>query len=164
MDALKRSDLETTHNRRIRRLDRNPTIPSTSSQDFKRTHDEFFIKNLDGACDDDHTVITNSSLLAAGEGDHKAERGTTTTTPPPQHEPEASVVVEEESGRERLKRHRVEMSGRVWIPDLWGQEDLLTKWIDCTVFDATLEKKSVMSAREALIQEGRSTLRIENSC
>ncbi|KAK1408454.1 hypothetical protein QVD17_40241 [Tagetes erecta] len=64
----------------------------------------------------------------------------------------------EESGRERLKRHRVEMSGRVWIPEIWGQEDNLVNWIDCTVFDSCLEKRSIMSAREALIQEGRATL------
>ncbi|KAF5802151.1 putative protein BIC [Helianthus annuus] len=75
-----------------------------------------------------------------------------------------SSMMVEESGRERLKRHRVEMSGRVWIPDIWGQEDLLKNYIDCTVFDSCLEKSSIMSAREALIQEGRSTMRIENRC
>ncbi|KAL9995286.1 putative protein BIC [Helianthus debilis subsp. tardiflorus] len=76
----------------------------------------------------------------------------------------SSMILVEESGRERLKRHRVEMSGRVWIPDIWGQEDLLKNYIDCTVFDSCLEKSSIMSAREALIQEGRSTMRIENRC
>ncbi|CAI9297864.1 unnamed protein product [Lactuca saligna] len=162
MDAHKQPNLETTHNHHhLIRRNRNPSLSSTSSQDLKRTHEEF-IKNLEGACDDNHKVITKTSLLAAEEeGNHKAERS---TTPPPPQQPEASMVVEEECGRERLKRHRVEMSGRVWIPDIWGQEDLLKKWIDCTVFDSSLEKNSVMSAREALIQEGRSTLRIENSC
>ncbi|CAH1432364.1 unnamed protein product [Lactuca virosa] len=159
MDAHKQPNLETTHNHHhLIRRNRNPTVSSTSSQDLKRTHEEF-IKNLEGACDDNHKVITKTSLLAAEEeGNHKAERSIALC------QPEASMVVEEESGRERLKRHRVEMSGRVWIPDIWGQEDLLKKWIDCTVFDSSLEKNSVMSAREALIQEGRSTLRIENSC
>ncbi|KAK1393533.1 Mucin-17 like [Heracleum sosnowskyi] len=46
--------------------------------------------------------------------------------------------VGDESGRERLKRHRIEMGGRVWVPDTWGQENLLKNWIDCTAFDASL--------------------------
>ncbi|GKC53967.1 BIC1-like protein, partial [Tanacetum coccineum] len=73
---------------------------------------------------------------------------TTTTTP---------QVVHEESGREKLKRHRVEMAGRVWIPDIWGQEDCLNDWIDCTVFDSSLGNNTIMSARKALVQEARST-------
>ncbi|KAI3801427.1 hypothetical protein L1987_29532 [Smallanthus sonchifolius] len=130
MDATKNPNLETTH---------TITIPSTSSQTFKRAHEEL-LENY-------------PSFLAAGEGEGR------TTMPPPE-----AVVVVVESGREKLKRHRMEMSGRVWIPEIWGQEDLLKKWIDCTVFDSGLEKSSIMSAREALIQEGRSTLSIENSC
>ncbi|KAI3787011.1 hypothetical protein L1987_41159 [Smallanthus sonchifolius] len=142
--------LETTHNHRI-----HTTISFTSSQDFKRTHEEFFFKNLKNPSDD-HALIGETSFLAAREG----------TTPPSRKEPVASSgkMVVEERGRERLKRHRVEMSGRVWIPDIWGHEDRLKSWIDCTVFDSCLEKSNIMSAREALIQEGRSTLRIENSC
>jgi len=41
----------------------------------------------------------------------------------------------EESARERLKRHRTDMAGRVRIPDMWGQERLLKDWVDCAVFD-----------------------------
>ncbi|GFY97824.1 hypothetical protein Acr_12g0003650 [Actinidia rufa] len=59
------------------------------------------------------------------------------------------------SGRERLKRHRIEMAGRVWVPDMWGQEGLLKDWIDCTAFDAALVRNNIMSARAALVQEGR---------
>lgn len=74
----------------------------------------------------------------------------------------------EDSGRERLKRHRVEMAGRVWIPDMWGQEGLLKDWIDCSAFDASLMNSNIMLARTALAQEGRrassSRIRIENSC
>ncbi|KAI8563051.1 hypothetical protein RHMOL_Rhmol03G0083300 [Rhododendron molle] len=75
-----------------------------------------------------------------------------------------------ETARERLKRHRVEVAGRVWIPELWGQEELLKDWIDCTVFDASLRRSNIMSARAALVEEGRrvransSGLRIENRC
>ncbi|KAL3536118.1 hypothetical protein ACH5RR_004579 [Cinchona calisaya] len=75
----------------------------------------------------------------------------------------------EDSGRERLKRHRVEVAGRVWIPDIWGQEEQLKDWIDCRAFDASaVMNSSIMLARAALVEEGRratsSRLRIENGC
>ncbi|KAG6385570.1 hypothetical protein SASPL_154406 [Salvia splendens] len=70
-----------------------------------------------------------------------------------------------ESGRERLKRHRREVAGRVWIPDMWGQEDLLKDWIDSTVFDAAVRSGGITSARAALMDEGRrAAARIQNSC
>ncbi|XP_061361937.1 protein BIC2-like [Gastrolobium bilobum] len=69
-------------------------------------------------------------------------------------EPEAMA---EDSGRERLKRHRVEVAGRVWIPDLWGQENLLKDWIDCSAFDAPLNSSRIMTARASLVEEGRRT-------
>ncbi|GAB4833387.1 hypothetical protein Ancab_031630 [Ancistrocladus abbreviatus] len=76
---------------------------------------------------------------------------------------------EEESGRERLKRHRVEVAGRVWIPDIWGQEELLKDWVDCSAFDSALVTSSIMSARSALVEGGKrvnsSRLRVvQNSC
>ncbi|KAG6638063.1 protein BIC1-like [Carya illinoinensis] len=78
----------------------------------------------------------------------------------------ASDVMPEDTGRERLKRHRVEVAGRVWIPDLWGQEELLKDWIDCSAFDTSLVPAGIMSARAALVDEGRRTnssgLRVEN--
>lgn len=80
----------------------------------------------------------------------------------------SSEAMPEDSGRERLKRHRVEVAGRVWIPDIWGQEELLNDWIDCSAFDASLVPKGIMSARAALVEEGRransSGLRIVNRC
>ncbi|KAL0374877.1 UNVERIFIED_CONTAM: protein BIC1 [Sesamum radiatum] len=60
------------------------------------------------------------------------------------------------SGREMLKRHRVEVAGRVWIPDMWGQEAFLKDWIDCGAFDASLVNSSIMSARAALVEQGRT--------
>ncbi|KAJ8431506.1 hypothetical protein Cgig2_003255 [Carnegiea gigantea] len=65
--------------------------------------------------------------------------------------------LEEETGgpRERLKRHRTEVAGHVWIPDLWGQEDLLMDWIDCSAFDTCLMPQGIISARASLIEEGR---------
>ncbi|WVZ06956.1 hypothetical protein V8G54_020302 [Vigna mungo] len=83
---------------------------------------------------------------------------------------ESSITegLEEDSGRERLKRHRVEVAGRVWIPDMWGQEDLLKDWIDCTAFDAPLLPSKISTAREALVQDctrpNAAGLRIENRC
>lgn len=74
----------------------------------------------------------------------------------------------EESGRERLKRHRVEVAGRVWIPEIWGQEELLKDWIDCSAFDAPLVPHRIMTARAALVQEGTRAnaggFRIQNRC
>lgn len=94
------------------------------------------------------------------------EEGTRSTTAPTTKS--EGTVEENSSGRERLKRHRVEVAGRVWIPDMWGQEDLLKDWIDCTAFDATLMNSSIISARASLVEEGRrpnsTTLGVENSC
>ena len=36
----------------------------------------------------------------------------------------------EESGREKQKKNRVEVAGRVWIPEIFGQEELLKDWTD----------------------------------
>lgn len=74
----------------------------------------------------------------------------------------------EENGRERLTRYRREIAGRVWIPDIWGQEELLKDWIDCSAFDASLVPNGIMSARAALAEQRTRTnsggLRIENRC
>lgn len=63
-----------------------------------------------------------------------------------------AAVAVEDCGRKRLKEHRVEMAGRVWIPDIWGQEDFLKDWVDCNPFDASLVNNNILSARQALIQ------------
>ncbi|KAL8254672.1 hypothetical protein R6Q59_032893 [Mikania micrantha] len=133
MDAHKNPNLATTHHHH--RIHTSISLPSL--QDFKKPHEELLMQNQIQSSDHGHVLIGETSFLAAGEGDHKAE------------------VVVEKSGRERLKKHWVEMSGRVWIPDIWGQEDLLKNWIDCTGFDSCLDKSSIMSARKAMIQEGR---------
>lgn len=81
---------------------------------------------------------------------------------------EDRLVMKDENGRERLKRHRSEVAGRVWIPDVWGQEDLLKDLVDCSAFDSPLVLGNIMSARTALVEEVRransSGLRIENRC
>ncbi|WOK97324.1 hypothetical protein Cni_G06032 [Canna indica] len=76
---------------------------------------------------------------------------------------------DDESGRERLRRHRMEMAGQVWIPEMWGQESMLKDWIDSSVFDRFLVPKGLLSAREAMVVEGcrrrnSGYRRIKNPC
>ncbi|KAJ3700168.1 hypothetical protein LUZ61_003873 [Rhynchospora tenuis] len=76
----------------------------------------------------------------------------------------------EECTRERLKKHRQEMAGQVWIPDIWGQEGFLKDWKDTNVFDRSLVPKGLVSARDALVEECRRTatsnrpIRVQRSC
>ncbi|KAK1264276.1 hypothetical protein QJS04_geneDACA008498 [Acorus gramineus] len=91
--------------------------------------------------------------------------------------PDVDGPTEEGCVRERLKRHRVEMSGRVWIPEMWGQEELMNEWADFSNFDGSLVPNGLMSAREALMgglkrqraemvgrRAGSGGLRIKNPC
>ncbi|XP_021999886.2 uncharacterized protein LOC110897445 [Helianthus annuus] len=141
-----------------------PPPPPPSLQDIKKAHHghNIHVSNKTNIGKEGFTfknpnseVIKKPNLVSCSlRPDGKGHM----TTPPP------SVPEVEESGRDRLKRHRVEMAGRVWIPDTWGHEDFLKDWIDCTVFDSSLGNNTIMSARAALIQEGRSKVRIENKC
>ncbi|KAH8497793.1 hypothetical protein H0E87_016899 [Populus deltoides] len=78
------------------------------------------------------------------------------------------ALLHKDSGRERLKKHREEVAGRVMIPDTWGQEDSLKDWIDCSAFDELLAPNGISSARESLVAEGRKgsspRLGIASSC
>ncbi|XVF69179.1 hypothetical protein PTKIN_Ptkin11bG0059700 [Pterospermum kingtungense] len=65
--------------------------------------------------------------------------------------------LQKDAGRERLKRHREEVAGRVMIPDKWGKEELLKDWIDYSSFDSLLAPNGLASARKALMAEGRRT-------
>ena len=88
----------------------------------------------------------SSSALAAGSGGG---------------EPMAARRTEEISARERLKRHRTEMAGRVRIPDMWGQERLLKDWVDCAVFDRPLAATTgLLNARDALVAERATATRV----
>ncbi|XP_043699924.1 protein BIC1-like [Telopea speciosissima] len=66
----------------------------------------------------------------------------------------SDATPEDISGRERLKRHRKEVAGQVWIPEKWGKEEFLEDWIDCSAFNASLVPTGIISARAALIDEG----------
>ncbi|KAF3773123.1 hypothetical protein EJ110_NYTH56092 [Nymphaea thermarum] len=58
-------------------------------------------------------------------------------------------------GRERLQRHRNQVAGSVWIPDVWGKEEFLKDWTDCVAFDRSLVPSGLVSAKSALIEECR---------
>ncbi|XVF46912.1 hypothetical protein PTKIN_Ptkin03bG0066300 [Pterospermum kingtungense] len=81
---------------------------------------------------------------------------------------EVEALQKDNSGRERLKRHREEVAGRVLIPDRWDKEELLKDWIDYSSFDSLLAPKGLASARRALMAEGRRAgskrLRLESMC
>lgn len=89
------------------------------------------------------------------------EQATEAPAPEDQHGDEKGQVVvepkaaadDQESTRERLKRHRREMAGRVWVPEMWGQEKLLKDWVDCAVFDRPMVPMGLLTARRALIAE-----------
>lgn len=81
---------------------------------------------------------------------------------------EVETLQKVDTGRERLKRHREEVAGRVLIPDKWGKEELLKDWMDYSSFDSLLAPNGLASARKALMAEGRRTgsqrLRIGSMC
>ncbi|XP_030513729.1 protein BIC1-like [Rhodamnia argentea] len=93
------------------------------------------------------------------EGDHHTQE---------EEEQQEEEEEEEEKGRERLKRHQAEVAGCVGIPEIWGQEELLKDWVDCSVFEASLVPAKIISAKAALAEEGRKAnsdgLGIDNSC
>ncbi|OVA06011.1 hypothetical protein BVC80_1707g117 [Macleaya cordata] len=138
-------------------------IPSLSSEPTKTHHsddDHHQVDELQVLLQADQTSTTPVyEIMTKEEPAEKMCDSSTSVRPPPPSEV---------SGREKLKRHRIEVAGRVWIPDLWGQEELLKDWIDCSAFDASLFPNGIMSARAALVEEGRRAnsggLRIENRC
>ncbi|XP_031504480.1 protein BIC1-like [Nymphaea colorata] len=58
-------------------------------------------------------------------------------------------------GRERLQRHRSQVAGRVWIPEVWGKEQFLKEWTDCAALDRALMPMGLVSAKSALVEECR---------
>ncbi|XP_047969217.1 protein BIC1-like [Salvia hispanica] len=89
--------------------------------------------------------MEKNQVIAAKEGGSESKLG---------HEKRREVIAAE-SGRERLKRHRGEVAGRVRVPETWGKEDFLKDWVDSTVFDAAVRSGGITTARAALMEEGR---------
>ncbi|GJY71074.1 BIC1-like protein [Tanacetum coccineum] len=146
-------------------IEKDTTPPPMTPQDFMSIQRQQNLNVPNKPHEDDGSISKNAYEMTKKPNSTSCsslkatEKDMTTQAQAPQE-----MVMDEESGRERLKKHRAEMAGQVWIPDIWGHEDLLKDWIDCTVFDSSLGNKNIMSARAALVQEGRSTLRIQNQC
>ncbi|OMO49519.1 hypothetical protein CCACVL1_30959 [Corchorus capsularis] len=117
------------------------------------------VKLEDIGCSSNNDVVVSSSAAS-------------TVLVPRQHgtasNEEALMLQNKDSGRERLKRHREEVAGRVLIPDKWGKEELLKDWIDYSSFDKLLAPSGLALARQALMGDGRRNgsqrLRIESMC
>ncbi|CAK8544065.1 unnamed protein product [Lathyrus sativus] len=150
--------------------DKIPSLPSKDANFVRKQDDPFLLsvqksQNHDDK-DKDKDATQNSSLckkekMASAMDDDEVETKELTTVD--------EEELEEVSERERLKRHRVEVAGRVWIPEIWGQEELLKDWIDCTAFDAPLIPSKITMARAALVQQGTARpnaapLSIDNRC
>lgn len=75
-------------------------------------------------------------------------------------------VLKDDNGCERLKRHRTEVAGQAWIPDIWGQEDLLMGWVDCSSLDSSSMLGKIMLARASLVNEGKwpNKSRFQDKC
>nr|XP_027070586.1 protein BIC1-like [Coffea arabica] len=129
-----------------------------TNDEFKRHQPRLMSKN---------TTVKDAKHQPKDDGAAKLQPSSAVLTPLVENL-RTTNEAEVSTGRERLKRHRIEVAGRVWIPDIWGQEELLKDWIDCSAFDASVMNSSIMSARAALVEEGRransSRIRIENRC
>uniref|UniRef100_A0A0D9YT67 Uncharacterized protein n=1 Tax=Oryza glumipatula TaxID=40148 RepID=A0A0D9YT67_9ORYZ len=130
-----------------------------------------------GAAAPDEAAVADGG--GGGAGDHHQQAALLAPLPVSRRPAPSSVAagVERESARERLKRHRTEMAGRVRIPEMWGQERLLKDWVDCAVFDRPLAAtRGLLTARDALVAECAAParrpphgptarpLRVQNGC
>ncbi|KAK4282341.1 hypothetical protein QN277_013730 [Acacia crassicarpa] len=87
----------------------------------------------------DHEDQTKSQNLSASQTCVCGQEGTTS--------PELVSDSVEKNGREKQKKNGVEVVGSVWIPEIWGQEELLKDWTDCSAFDAPFVPSRIMTAR-----------------
>lgn len=128
-------------------LDSKNPHPSKDTNFEEKQEDPFLLRNQNHDVTQNQpvskTILCNKETVASKDVEEKV---LTTTS--------VNEVWEEESERERLKRHRVEVAGRVWIPEIWGQEELLKDWIDCSAFDAPLVPSKITMARAALVEDG----------
>lgn len=132
-----------------------------------------------GAAAPDEAAMADGGGGGGGAGDHHQQAALLAPLPVSRRPAPSSVAAgeERESARERLKRHRTEMAGRVRIPEMWGQERLLKDWVDCAVFDRPLAAtRGLLTARDALVAECAAParrpphgptarpLRVQNGC
>ncbi|MED6218135.1 hypothetical protein PIB30_024181 [Stylosanthes scabra] len=117
---------------------KNNHVNMTEQQQQQQEHN-----NIDAREKDSTVVVTSSSQDSCASKREEKEIGV------------GALEGEQDSGREKLKRHRIEVAGRVWIPEIWEQEELLKDWIDCTAFDAPLVPSKITTARAALVEQDR---------
>ncbi|KAH7663437.1 hypothetical protein IHE45_14G055400 [Dioscorea alata] len=97
--------------------------------------------------------------------DHDTTPQESISCPPPPCPPSHGVddakkrvgdgVEEEVEGREKLKRHRrmTMEKGQLGIPEVWGHEELLQCWFDCSAFQSCYSPAGLVGAREALARQ-----------
>ncbi|EAZ23308.1 hypothetical protein OsJ_07004 [Oryza sativa Japonica Group] len=133
-----------------------------------------------GAAAPDEAAMADGGGGGGGAGDHHQQAallGAVAGCRGGRRPSSVAAGEERESARERLKRHRTEMAGRVRIPEMWGQERLLKDWVDCAVFDRPLAAtRGLLTARDALVAECAAParrpphgptarpLRVQNGC
>lgn len=146
---------------------------------LQEQHDGTASPEADDRCDDE-AVQADAQASSASEEPAAQQKPPVVVKEEVEPEvPAAAAGDDQESTRERLKRHRREMAGRVWVPEMWGQEKLLKDWVDCAVFDRPLVPTGLHKARRALIAEcyarrpdrtspasstSSSQLRVHNGC
>lgn len=95
---------------------------------------------------------TNNNTCLPKESSDSSETSLSSKTSSDHHHHGVEDQTKEiSSGRERLKRHREEVAGRVLVPEKWGKEELMKDWIDYSSFDKLLVPNGIRSAREALM-------------
>lgn len=80
-------------------------------------------------------------------------------------EKQLQLHMEKEGRRERLRRLRLEIGGKVCIPDTWDHESSLQDWFNCTAFTVAYVPPGLASARESLAKDARQSrtlLRVES--
>ncbi|KAG8081887.1 hypothetical protein GUJ93_ZPchr0014g47091 [Zizania palustris] len=165
--SAERSTLESEEEKE-KVLDPVPLVPETTASDHQESAVPVQASEGSSASSEEEVPVPDPDP-AAKEKEKEHEQ---------KQKQESAADDGQESTRERLKRHRREMAGRVWVPDMWGQEKLLKDWVDCAVFDRPLVPPDLLTARRALVAEcctrrpdrtappaaASSPLRVQNGC
>ncbi|KAH7283657.1 hypothetical protein KP509_34G018200 [Ceratopteris richardii] len=64
--------------------------------------------------------------------------------------------------RERLQRHRLQVAGKLRIPESWSGEARLREWADPADVDETPRPADILAARAALVSERRLRRRLSS--
>ncbi|XP_010535696.1 PREDICTED: uncharacterized protein LOC104810919 [Tarenaya hassleriana] len=147
-------------------------------EESKNAASGFSHRSLEFSCQPNRPTKPTFTKTCSPE---ESENATVRRNPASSEKPNKEESSDQEtalSGRERLKRHREEIAGKVSIPEKWGKEGLLKNWMDFSVFDSAFTSNQVFSARASLMADStaagaagaagrgvsRQRLRIESSC